>query len=83
MFKMHFSLTWVGIHQQSTAYLCKHPAAPAPVASVLKEGKKPPTRNAKGEWVFADFPEFHPNLSPAEVLKVRCVTPNLSPPPPA
>lgn len=30
---------------------------------------KEPTRNKKGELVFPDFPEFHPNMTPKEVLQ--------------
>lgn len=29
-----------------------------------------PTRNAKGEYVFPDYPQFRPNLSPSEVLQL-------------
>ena len=37
-------------------------------AAIYPDTAPPPTRNAKGEYCFADHPEFRPNLSPKEVL---------------
>mmetsp|Transcript_17545 Transcript_17545/g.42841 ORF Transcript_17545/g.42841 Transcript_17545/m.42841 type:complete len:304 (+) Transcript_17545:76-987(+) len=54
---------------KSTAYMCKHPGVPAPSAEVLPKRAPPPKRNAQGEFVFADYPNFTPNQSPCEVLK--------------
>ena len=44
-------------------------AAP-PKASVQKSKAKAPTRNADGDWCFADEPGFRPNLAPYEVLQM-------------
>merc|ERR1719329_1798979 len=41
----------------------------APVATVLPGTQPLPTRNKRGRLVFADHPEFSPNLTPAEVLQ--------------
>ena len=43
---------------------------PAPTAEVLDERQPLPTRNKHGELVFRDYPEFRPNLTPAEVLRL-------------
>jgi hypothetical protein len=54
---------------KSTAYNCKYPAMKGPVADEYKGRKPLPTRSAQGDLVFADMPNFRPNLSPAQVLK--------------
>ncbi len=39
-------------------------------ATIYPDIAAPPKRNAKGEFCFADHPEFRPNLSPSEVLQM-------------
>jgi hypothetical protein len=41
----------------------------APTATELSERMPLPTRNKHNELVFTDYPEFRPNLTPAEVLE--------------
>ena len=54
---------------KSTAYMCKHPAVKGPVAVEHPGRQALPTRSSAGELVFADTPNFRPNLTPAQVLK--------------
>ena len=42
----------------------------APAAEILSERAPLPTRSKNGELVFRDYPEFRPNLTPAEVLRL-------------
>ncbi|CAD7975232.1 unnamed protein product [Amoebophrya sp. A25] len=48
-----------------------NPASPPPKAqtSTTSSARKPlPTRNASNELIFADYPDFKPNLTPGEVV---------------
>lgn len=45
------------------------PATNKETIGQIKYSAKEPTRNKKGELVFPDFPEFHPNMTPKEVLQ--------------
>uniref|UniRef100_K1PYJ8 Uncharacterized protein n=1 Tax=Magallana gigas TaxID=29159 RepID=K1PYJ8_MAGGI len=45
------------------------PATNKETVGQIKYSAKEPTRNKKGELVFPDFPEFHPNMTPKEVLQ--------------
>lgn len=45
------------------------PATNKETVGLIKYSAKEPTRNKKGELVFPDFPEFHPNMTPKEVLQ--------------
>ncbi len=52
------------------AYRGGAPNKPGPQAAVTRpeDPSRVPTRNKHNELVFADFPDFRPNLTPAEVL---------------
>lgn len=41
-----------------------------PNADIIQFTQPIPSRNSHGELVFADFPTFRPNLTPAEVLQL-------------
>ena len=42
--------------------------APQAAVTLLEDPSRVPTRNQHNELVFPDFPDFRPNLTPAEVL---------------
>jgi hypothetical protein len=44
-----------------------------PPTDDVSEPQNMPTRAANGEFIFADHPEFRPNMSPEEVLRGMCV----------
>jgi len=57
------------LEQQKKLY--KDPPAPPPDAVRVLPGRCPlPERSADGDLIFADHPEFRPNLTPEEVLRL-------------